>query len=42
MQTKFKVEHGSVEPSTVEAEKSLGDAMKKLNIIDMTGSAVQI
>ena len=44
MQNKFKMEHGFGEASekTSAASRDMGDAMKRLNIIDMTGSSVQI
>ena len=44
MQNKFKMEHGFGEAceKTSAASRDMGDAMKRLNIIDMTGSSVQI
>ena len=42
MQSKFKMEHGVGEASdkTSAASRDMGETMKKLNIIDMTGSSV--
>jgi len=43
MQTKFKVEQGpeQIDPDE-KASSTLGEAMKRLNIIDMTGAKTQV
>lgn len=42
MQSKFKTEHGFGDASekTSAASRDMGETMKRLNIIDMTGSSV--
>ena len=45
MQSKFKTDYGNQgleSESTEKTAASLSDTMKRLNIIDMTGSATQI